>query len=155
MYKTNINSNFILHHSITNGSPATTKKETSQYNSPVNIGSDSLIVTAESVPRQMLNPFYTIRSDLIDDTSYLGSKDSGIKLPVIAVISKSTTGGDFFIQESSLTFTVTKPKVVTSIITSIMDPDGSFARVDDNSAIIYKIQKNQSYPANLLSIFGM
>ena len=155
MYKTNINSNFILHHSSTNGSPPVTTKETTQYNSPVNIGSDSLIVTAESVPRQMLNPFYTIRSDLIDDTSYLGSRDSGIKLPVIAVISKSTTGGDFFIQESSLTFTVTKPKVVTSVISSIHDPDGSFARVDDNSAIIYKIQKNQSYPSNLLAMFGM
>ena len=123
------------------------------WTSPINIDAPSNIITASRVPLQMLRPFYSIRSNLIDDTSaYLGSEDSGINLPVMSVVSKSTTGGDFFIDSTgTVIFTITKPKVVTSITTAICDPDGSFARVDDRSSIIYKIQKNRNYPIDLLS----
>ena len=125
----------------------------STWTNPINIEAPSNIITASRVPLQMLRPFYSIRSNLIDDTSaYLGSEDSGINLPVMSVVSKSTTGGDFFIDSTgTVIFTITKPKVVTSITTAICDPDGSFARVDDRSSIIYKIQKNRNYPIDLLS----
>jgi hypothetical protein len=119
----------------------------------VDVGAPSNIITAESVPKQMLRPFYCLRSSLLDDISaYYGSDDSGILLPTMGVVTKTTTSGDFFIGgDDSLTFTVTKPKVVTSITTAITDPDGSFSRIDDNSAVIYKISKNKSYPVDLLS----
>jgi hypothetical protein len=119
----------------------------------IDVGAPSNIITAEAVPKQMLRPFYCIRSSLLDDISaYLGSDDSGILLPTMNVITKSTTSGDFFIGgDDSISFTVTKPKVVTSITTAITDPDGSFARVDENSAVIYRLSKNQSYPIDLMS----
>ena len=128
-------------------------KINSTWTNPINVESPSNIIAAERVPLQMLRPFYSIRSNLIDDTNaYLGSEDSGIDLPVMSVVSKSTTGGDFFIDNAGgVNFTITKPKVVTTITTSINDPDGSFSRVDDRSSVIYKITKNRSYPVDLLS----
>jgi hypothetical protein len=99
----------------------------------------------------MLAPFYTIRSDLIDDAYYMGSLDSGEKLPVIAHVLKSTDSGDFFIsQDSSLEFTMTRQKPLSTITTAICDPDGTFSRVDDNSAIIYKVQRQNQLPLNII-----
>lgn len=118
----------------------------------LSIAAPSNVITAISVPKQMLRPFYCLRSSLLDDISaYYGSDDSGILLPTMGVVTKTTDSGDFFVGgDDSLTFTVTKPKVITSITTAITDPDGSFSRIDDSSAVIYKIAKNKTYPVNLL-----
>ena len=125
------------------------------YTTPINVLTSSLIITADNVPKQMLNPFFSIRSDLIDDTSaYLGSRDSGQRLPTMGTVLKNYNSGDYFYgTEEGITFTITKPKVITSITTSINDPDGSFCRLDDSSAVIYKIQKKQMYPINLVQQF--
>ena len=127
------------------------------YNTPIVVDSGSLSVVADGgPPRQMLNPFYTIRSDLIDDAEYMGGRDSGERLPVMAHVMKSTESGDFFNSgQSDLVFTVTRSKPLSSITTTITDPDGSFANVNDNSAVIYKIEKNKALPVNLIqSLFG-
>ena len=123
-----------------------------QYTTPIAVDTESLSITGTNVPKSMLNPFFSVRSDIIDDTSaYFGSADSGQRLPTMAVIQKNYNSGDYFYgDESSVMFTVTKPKVITSIRTSITDPDGTYSRLDDSSAVIYKIQKNRSYPVNLL-----
>ena len=104
----------------------------------------------------MLAPFYTIRSDIIDEAVYFGSLDSGERLPVIAHVLKTTDGGDFFYSsDSSLEFTITRQKPLSTITTAITDPDGTFSRVDDNSAVIYKIQRQNQFPVNLLAtLFG-
>jgi len=132
-------------------------KATLTWNSPITLDTTSLTLTASFVPKSMLNPFFSIRSDLIDDTSaYFGSVDSGQNLPVMVILMKNYNSGDYvYGEESSVQFTVTKPKVVTSITTSITDPDGTYSKVDDSSAVVYKIQKNRSYPVNLLEqLFG-
>jgi len=123
-----------------------------QWYPALSIEAPSNVITAESVPKQMLRPFYCLRSSLLDDISaYYGSDDSGILLPTMGIVTKSTDSGDFFVGgDDSLSFTVTKPKVITSITTAITDPDGSFSRIDDSSAVIYKISKNKTYPVNLL-----
>ncbi len=148
MYNPNVATAQILH----NASVA----EFYQYYPPIVVDSDSLTITAEGVPRQMLNPFYTIRSDIVDDASYFGSLDSGEKLPVVSHVLKQTDGGDFFYSsDSSLQFTITRAKPLSTITTAICDPDGSFARVDDNSAIIYKVQRQNKLPIDLIaSLFG-
>lgn len=134
-----------------------THKELLTWSSPIALDTESITLTGSFVPKSMLNPFFSIRSDLIDDTSaYFGSIDSGQNLPVMGVVLKNYNSGDYvYGEESSVQFTVTKPKVVTSITTSITDPDGTYSTVDDSSAVIYKIQKNKSYPINLLQqLFG-
>ena len=132
-------------------------KKTYTWSSPITLDTGSITLTGDNVPKSMLSPFFSIRSDLIDDTSaYFGSVDSGQNLPVMGIVMKQYNSGDYvYGEESSVQFTVTKPKVLTSITTSITDPDGSYSRVDDSSAVVYKIQKNKSYPINLLQqLFG-
>jgi hypothetical protein len=151
MYKPNVFSSGGLLNASVPGSKMYT------WNSPITLDTVSITLTGDSVPKSMLNPFFSIRSDLIDDTSaYFGSVDSGQNLPVMGIVLKNYNSGDYvYGEESSVQFTVTKPKVVTSITTSITDPDGSYSRVDDSSAVVYKIQKNKSYPINLLQeLFG-
>ncbi len=122
------------------------------YNAPISVDSPSLPVTADNVPRSMLFPFYTIKSDLIDVDAYRGGGDSGERLPVIGHVTKQTDGGDFFYTgDSSVDFTVTKSKPITSITTAITDPDGTFSELNDNSAVLYKIQKAGQLPLNILA----
>ena len=126
-----------------------------EYTTPISVATNSLTITADNVPKQMLNPFFSIRSDLIDDTSaYLGSRDSGQRMPTMGTVLKNYSSGDYFYSSGDgITFTITKPKIITSITTSINDPDGSFCRLDDSSAVIYKIEKRQMYPVNLVQQF--
>jgi len=63
-------------------------------------------------------------------------------MPIIGIVNKITPSADFYTQqESSLEFTVLKPMRLASLTTSIHDPDGSFANVGDQSAVLIKIQK--------------
>lgn len=153
MYKPNI----FCSGGIRNRQTNPTKNSTYTWSSPITLDTDSITLTGDFVPKSMLSPFFSIRSDLIDDTSaYFGSVDSGQNLPVMGIVMKNYNSGDYvYGEESSVQFTVTKPKVLTSITTSITDPDGSYSTVDDSSAVIYKIQKNKSYPINLVQqLFG-
>jgi len=114
--------------------------------------SGSFKVVATDLPRKMLNPYYTIRSDIIDSNHYVGGEDSKSVLPVVAICDKQYSGGDFvFGAENEFTFTITKKKVITTITTAITDPNQSFARVDDESAVIYKIMKNRRAEEDLVS----
>ena len=124
-----------------------------QWLPPLTIISQSNIVTAISVPKQMLRPFFTIRSNLLEDTNaYLGSEDSGQPLSTMAVVSKNYNTGDYYFGEASdLEFTITRPKMVTEITTAICDPDGTYSRVDDSSGVIYKIQTNRMLPGNIIA----
>ena len=49
-----------------------------------------------------------------------------------------------------MTFTITKPTMVSDITTSIHDPDGEYSNVDATSAVIYKIQKERKTPQNII-----
>ena len=111
----------------------------------------SISLVATRLPRKMLKPYYCIRSDIIDETHYLGGADSGTDLPVVAVINKINGYGDFYFAETSdLVFTATRARVITSITTSIHYPDQTFADVNNDSAIIYKIIHQQPATANIL-----
>jgi hypothetical protein len=123
------------------------------WNAPINIETSSNIITAESVPKQMLKPMYVIRSDILEDSNaYLGSNDSGQALSTIGYVMKNYNQGDYFFgQESSVTFTVTRPKLLTHITTSVTDPDGTYSNVDDSSVVIYKIQKQRELPGNIVA----
>ena len=121
--------------------PAITEKQTS-------IG-----LVANNLPRKMLRPYYCVRSDILDTTHYLGGSDSGLPLPVVGIVNKINGYGDFFFSDtpSSMIFTATKRKVITSITTSIHYPDQTFAKVNRDSAVIYKIIKQQPAEQDILN----
>jgi len=107
---------------------------------------------AENIPARTLRPYYTIRSNIIGQAQYLGGGDSGIPLPVVAIVPKVSQSGDYFnLASSQLQFTVTQPTMLTDITTSIHDPDGSFSALSPNSAVLYKIQKTVNADMNVVS----
>jgi hypothetical protein len=63
-------------------------------------------------------------------------------MPIIGVINKISNFGDFtFGEESSLSFTITKPIRLASISVSVHDPDGSYARTSEQSTVLFKITR--------------
>ena len=123
-----------------------------QVDPAISQGTTSIDILGSNLPRRMLRPYYTIRSDIIDDNHYIGGENSKTLLPVVGICDKQYSGGDFvFGADSQFTFTITKKKVITSITTSITDPNQSFARVDSDSAVIYKIMKNVRTEEDLIS----
>lgn len=101
----------------------------------------SIRLSAVNLPRKMLRPYYCIRSDIIDAPHYVGGDNSNNELPVVAICDKQYSGGDFyFSSEEDFIFTITKEKTITNITTSIHDPNQSFSQVNNDSAVIYKIE---------------
>ena len=102
----------------------------------------SIKLTAPNLPRKLINPYFCIRSDILDSSDYIGGADSGELYPVIAIVPKISDYPDFFVNTSpDMEFVFTKSKTITSITTSIHDPSQSLASLNNDSAIIYKITK--------------
>jgi len=102
----------------------------------------SVKLQAPRLPRKLANPYFTIRSDILEENTYIGGYESGQLYPVIATIPKSSDYGDYFVSlDSGLVFTFTRPRTITSIRTMITNPDQSLANVDENSSIIYKLTR--------------
>jgi hypothetical protein len=100
----------------------------------------STSITADNLPRKMLSPVFLIKSSLIDG-SFIGGEESQMKMPVMSVVPKNSGYGDFYNGGGGETFTITYPKVITEIKTSIVDADGTESRVDDGSLVVYKVTK--------------
>ena len=106
------------------------------------IDQTSAQINAEQLPRKMLKPFFLIKSNIIGDMSYYGGSDSGQNLPVVCVVNKENGFGDFYFQRGfDMEFTATNPRMITSITTSIHDPDMELANCGPDSSIIFKITK--------------
>ena len=114
----------------------------------------SVSIVADDLPTRMIRGYYTIRSNMLQDTPFIGGKVNNTNMPIIGIVNKINANGDFYQSEDSgLEFTVTKPLRLASITTSIHDPDGSFARCSDQSAILLKVQKNKSVTFNIAEEF--
>jgi len=113
----------------------------------------SVKITAERLPTKTLRPYYSIRSDIVSDqpNSVLGGTTSGITLPTVAITNKANPYGDFLNGfGSELVFTNTIDRVLTRIRCSIHEADGTLARTDLNSAIIFKVVQQVNADLNLV-----
>lgn len=110
---------------------------------------ESVKITAERLPSKTLRPYYTIRSDILSEqNAVIGGPTSGVTMPIVAIVNKANPYADFLNGfTSQITFTNTIDRVITRIRCSIHESDGTFARTDPNSAVIFKI--DQQVPANL------
>jgi len=105
----------------------------------------SITTRAQRIPKLMTRPYYTIRSDILDATKYVGGNSGGIKLSVLGVVDKMNGDGDYYFTENAgMAFTITNPITLTDITTAICNPNGRLANVNDNSAVIYKITKQMN-----------
>jgi len=100
----------------------------------------SVKIVAENLPRKMLSPIYLIKSDVISP-EYVGGPEGKSKLPIVAIVPKNSGYGDFYNGGEGTVFTNTIPRTIQNITTTIMDADGTEARVDDASCVLYKITK--------------
>ena len=115
---------------------------------------ESIKIEAVNLPRKVLQPYYTIRSDILDTTHYIGSKTSRSSLPVMAVLNKQYSSGDFvFLGNQGQVFKITHPRTMTSVTSMICDPDGTISNIDDGSAIIYTIARYRNMKVNLMGDF--
>ncbi len=118
---------------------------------PITKEQQSVELVATNLPRRMTKPYYCIRSDIMSDSYFLGGQDSGQALPVVAIVNKIDGYGDFYFgEQSGFTFTNTKERMLTNITTSIHYPDQTFANVNLDSAVVYKITKNQPAVSNVV-----
>ena len=113
----------------------------------IEIDQKSIAISAENLPIKSTRPYYLIQSDIIPADSYRGAKGN---LPVVAIATKINGYQDAYSQDGTqLSFTATKPFVINTITTRICDPDGTLARVDDYSGVIYKVTKQISAQMDL------
>lgn len=111
----------------------------------------SIQIIADNLPTRMIRGYYSIRSNVLQDTPFVGGKVNNTTMPIIGIVNKMNGAGDFYTQEESpLEFTVTKSLRLASITTSIHDPDGSYARCSEQSTVLIKVQKDRQVTFNVL-----
>jgi len=102
----------------------------------------SMIISAVNLPTRMIRGYYTIRSNILEGTPFIGGKVNNTTMPIIGIVDKINGDGDFYFgQEGSLEFTITKSLRLASLTIGIHDPDGSYARTSEQSTILFKVQK--------------
>ena len=108
----------------------------------ITVDQNSTEIKAQNLPRKQLRGYFLIKSDILSDANYFKESDP---MPVFAVVDKYNSEGDFInYSGGGPMFTVTQPKQLTEICTSILDPDGTNAVVSDYSAVVYRVDKNIS-----------
>jgi hypothetical protein len=120
----------------------------------ITIQAESIAVKADRQPTKMAKPYYLIKSNIVGNTDYIGNGnngESGQGLPIIGVVNKENGFGDYYFQtDQKAVFTITSDTTLSEIITSIHDPDMSFARVDKASAVLYMVQKQNNNNLNII-----
>ena len=113
-------------------------------NSATQANTDAII--AFDLPAKVSFPYLVCYSNIQSPCGfqYIGSASGQQMLSAIAYLSTNYTVQDFaYSFRSDLTFTVTKPYVVTEIITAIHFPTGEMAEsvLGESSAVIYRIDR--------------
>lgn len=120
------------------------------YNPPIVQKTQSIRLIADNLPTRMIRGYYTLRSNIMEETPFIGGKINNTTMPIVSVVDKINGDGDFYFQqESSLQFTITKPLRLASITCSVHDPDGSYANVSEQSTILFKVQKDKRNTFNV------
>ena len=122
---------------------------TGEYNSTFQMGHPNLTATSTqligyNLPVKSETSFFTICSTLGEGSiTYLGGRGGGMMLPVISVISKYYSGSDYFFgTDPNMSFTITKPTIISSIQTEIRTASGTLANnINGRSSVIYKIDR--------------
>jgi len=137
----------ILRQTETNG---TLTRKTVQYPEII-VKTQSMSIKAQNLPTRMIRGYYTVRSNIIDQASFIGGKKDNTMMPVVGIVNKINAAGDFYQQQGSdVVFTITKPLRLASIMCSVHDPDGSYANTSEQSTVLFKITKQKNVSLNVV-----
>ncbi len=118
---------------------------------PINVKTTSLDLVAQNFPTAMNRGYYTIRSDIIPDSLFVGGNSNITNMPIVGIVTKENPQNDFYFGTGNdIQFTIGKPTKMSSISVGIFDPSGKYARVNKGSAVIFKIQKQRNVSFNIL-----
>lgn len=121
------------------------------YRPNIQLKTTSNKIRAEKLPTRMIRGYYCIRSNIIQETSFIGGKKNNTHMPIISVVDKQNGDGDFYFgTNNGLEYTITKPIHLASITCSIHDPDGSYANVSEQSTVLLKVQKTRNVSFNVV-----
>ena len=138
----------ILRQTETNGTTLTRK--TVQYPEII-VKTQSMSIKAQNLPTRMIRGYYTVRSNIIEQASFIGGKKDNTQMPVVGIVNKINGAGDFYQQQGSdVVFTITKPLRLASIMCSVHDPDGSYANTSEQSTVLFKITKQKNVSLNVV-----
>jgi len=109
----------------------------------------SLTISAVNYPLSLEEGYFTIRSDIVPQSSFV-SGSGNTHLPIVGIVNKQSPQGDFYISPTSeLRFTITKPQIITAIKVAICDPNGEFAVLNDRSSVIFKLTRDRQIDPNV------
>lgn len=134
---------YFYYNSYMDGEPETTLSDV-QYFPAISEQTQSVKLKAVNLPRVVLKPYMTIRTDILSQDRYIGGLNSGLVYPIIASVNRINAEKDFVQLDGSETFTITNPTKFSSITTAITDPDGRLSLLDEGSSVIYKITKQDN-----------
>ena len=121
------------------------------FNNEIIVTQQSAVFTANKLPRKMSIPYYLICSSLIDDKFYNGNTD-GNTANIMGVVNRENGFGDYYFGGASTNqFTITAPTTITEITTQILDPRMKPARLNEDSCIIYEIQRAMNNNLDIVS----
>lgn len=110
----------------------------------------SIKIQAQEYPVAADKAYYTIRSDIVPTTSFIGGQSTDSVMPVVGLVDRMNPQSDYFFgTESSLLFTITKPTILSSVSVSIHDPDGTYASTSKKNSIVFKIQRQRTLSLNI------
>jgi hypothetical protein len=118
---------------------------------PINVKTQSISLVAQRFPTSMIKGYYTIRSDIIPQSVFVGGKSNISNMPIVGIINKENPQADYFFGGESVEFVIGKPAILSSVSVSIHDPDGSYANVNNSSSIIFKIQRQINTSFDIVS----
>lgn len=117
----------------------------------INQKTQSVQLTAQRFPISMIKGYYTIRSDIVPQSIFVGGTSNINNMPIVGIIDKMNPQNDYYFgSETGVDFVIGRPTKMSSITCSIHDPDGSFANVGNSSSIIFKIQRQVKTSFNII-----
>jgi len=117
----------------------------------INVKTQSIKLTADNFPTSMIRGYYTIRSDIIPQSIFVGGQSNITNMPIVGIVNKENPQSDYyFAGESDIRFTIGKPTSLSSIRVGIFDPDGTFANVGKTSSIIFKVERQVNTSFNIV-----
>ena len=117
---------------------------------PANTNAESDELVAVELPSKLDYSYLVVYSDIVKNNLYYGGANGESKIPAMAYISRNYSTGDYFYSFSTgWTYTADLPYVLTDFNVEIKLPNGSPAPINNNSSVIFKIQKPQPLPPPL------
>ena len=97
---------------------------------------------ADNLPILNSTPYWLLQTDLITDKNYLNPDQNGF-ISCSGIISGNFNSGNYiFSYDNSYDISVDETKTITSIRTTILNPDGTvpeLATLENNSSVIYEL----------------